>query len=215
MGGAYPGPAPGALLGRRAHAGAPVDQAISRASIRRSHRSSDRRSSIRRSHRSSDRRSSICDQSVSGCRVAAVSPLLDASTAASASPSSALLAVGLEPRAHALHAVVDREPTAGRPGRLRPRARPPARRRRVRHGQVRHGVPQARAQAHSATTPASGSLRGRVRPGQLRAQAAPQLRPSCGSTRLIATCLRNPWSPVLSARNTSAMPPDSSFSMTR
>ena len=37
----------------------------------------------------------------------------------------------------------------------------------------------------------------------------------CGRTRLIATCLRKPWSPSLSARNTSAMPPDSSFSTTR
>ena len=36
-----------------------------------------------------------------------------------------------------------------------------------------------------------------------------------GKTRLIATCLRKPCRPSLSARNTSAMPPDSSFSTTR
>ena len=37
----------------------------------------------------------------------------------------------------------------------------------------------------------------------------------CGRTRLMATCFLKPCSPSLSARNTSAMPPDSSFSMTR
>ena len=37
----------------------------------------------------------------------------------------------------------------------------------------------------------------------------------CGKTRLMATCLRKPCRPSLSARNTSAMPPDSSFSTTR
>ena len=37
----------------------------------------------------------------------------------------------------------------------------------------------------------------------------------CGRTRLIATCFLKPLRPSLSARNTSAMPPDSSFSTTR
>ena len=36
----------------------------------------------------------------------------------------------------------------------------------------------------------------------------------CGKTRLIATVFLNPSSPALSARNTSAMPPDAIFSST-
>ena len=36
----------------------------------------------------------------------------------------------------------------------------------------------------------------------------------CGRTRLMATVFLNPSSPALSARNTSAMPPEAIFSMT-